>query len=183
MDFTTRFAKHHLIGLGFWQAWQMVVLCTNAVVTPQADQQGLTLAIILTTTLGYLAFMVACRFTKLILEGKGAVVVAAASMSVGTFMLMLAPAVSTQSLSFASLAMALTAVSYGNAALLFMWGELWSTLATGRVGRHLYLSYAFAFVLFFIAYLLPLPRRRDILLPVSDSFLPDSRLLQKRTAT
>lgn len=157
MDFITRFAKHHLIGLGFWQAWQMVVLCTNAVVTPQADQQGLTLAIILTTTLGYLAFMVACRFTKLILEGKGAVVVAAASMSVGTFMLMLAPAVSTQSLSFASLAMALTAVSYGNAALLFMWGELWSTLATGRVGRHLYLSYAFAFVLFFIAYLLPYP--------------------------
>lgn len=157
MNFTARFATHHLIGLGFWQAWQMVVLCTDAVVTSQASQQGLTLAIILATTLGYLAFMIACQFTKAILEGKGAMVGAAASMSTGTFLLMLAPAISTPLLSYLTLAMALIAVSYGNAALLFMWGELWSTLATGRVGRHLYLSYAFAFVLFFISYFLPYP--------------------------
>ena len=38
-----------------------------------------------------------------------------------------------------------------------MWGELWEALATGRVGQHLYLSYAFAFVLFFVAIALPHP--------------------------
>ena len=36
-----------------------------------------------------------------------------------------------------------------------MWGELWSTLATGRVGRYLYASYAFAFVLYFAVIALP----------------------------
>ena len=46
-------------------------------------------------------------------------------------------------------------LSLGNALLLIMWGELWSALATGRVGRHLYVSYTFAFVLFFVAYALP----------------------------
>jgi DNA-binding CsgD family transcriptional regulator len=45
--------------------------------------------------------------------------------------------------------------SFGNALLLIMWGELWSTLATGRVGRYLYVSYAFAFALFFILRTLP----------------------------
>lgn len=34
-------------------------------------------------------------------------------------------------------------------------GELWSALSTGRVGRHLYVPYTFAFVLFFIAYAPP----------------------------
>jgi DNA-binding CsgD family transcriptional regulator len=37
-----------------------------------------------------------------------------------------------------------------------MWGELWSTLATGRVGRYLYASYAFAFILFFLIRELPI---------------------------
>lgn len=45
--------------------------------------------------------------------------------------------------------------SAGNALLLIMWGELWSTLATGRVGRYLYASYAFAFVLYFAVIALP----------------------------
>ena len=43
----------------------------------------------------------------------------------------------------------------GNALLLIMWGELWSTLATGRVGRSLYASYAFAFVVYFVVVALP----------------------------
>jgi DNA-binding CsgD family transcriptional regulator len=47
--------------------------------------------------------------------------------------------------------------SFGNALLLIMWGELWSTLATGRVGRYLYVSYAFAFALFFALRGLPVP--------------------------
>lgn len=47
--------------------------------------------------------------------------------------------------------------SLGNALLLIMWGELWSKLATGRAGRHLYISYLFAFVLFFLINSLPLP--------------------------
>lgn len=155
--FETRFARHHLIGLGFWQAWQMVVLCTDAVVTSQANQAGLTLAIVLATTLGYIVIMALSQRTPVALKSRAAIPAAAASMSVGTFILMMAPSLIDPSLSFAALAVALAAVSYGNAALLFMWGELWSTLATGRVGRHLYLSYAFAFIPFFIAYFLPYP--------------------------
>ena len=46
-------------------------------------------------------------------------------------------------------------VACGATPLIIMWGELWSALATGRVGRHLYVSYTFAFVLFFVAYALP----------------------------
>lgn len=153
----TRIARHHLIGLGFWQAWQMVVLCTEVIVTPEADQQGLTLAIILATTVGYLVIMAASHFTDLVLKSRAAIPMAAASMSGGTFILMLASAIPDPSLSIVALVVALIAVSYGNAALLFMWGELWSTLATGRVGRHLYLSYAFAFIPFFLCYFLPYP--------------------------
>ena len=64
--------------------------------------------------------------------------------------------ISDAGLKFVALAFALALMSWGNAALLIMWGELWETLATGRVGQHLYLSYAFAFVLFFIANALPI---------------------------
>jgi DNA-binding CsgD family transcriptional regulator len=52
--------------------------------------------------------------------------------------------------------LSLLVFSFGNALLLIMWGELWSTLATGRVGRFLTVSYAFAFVLFFVIDALPL---------------------------
>ena len=78
-------------------------------------------------------------------------------MAAGTFLMLFVAFVSDAGLKFVALASALALMSWGNAALLIMWGELWETLATGRVGQHLYLSYAFAFVLFFIAIALPHP--------------------------
>lgn len=154
---TQRFAKHHLIGFGFWQAWQMVVMCTNAVTPADAAHSVPTLTVILATTVGYIVIMGLCRPFPTILEGKAAIPVAATTMAAGTFVLMLTSSISDEPLRLAALAAGLTATSYGNAALLFMWGNLWSTLATGRAGRHLYFSYAFAFVPFFIAYALPHP--------------------------
>lgn len=78
-------------------------------------------------------------------------------MAAGTFLMLFVAFISDAGLKFVALAFALALMSWGNAALLIMWGELWETLATGRVGQHLYLSYAFAFVLFFIAIALPHP--------------------------
>lgn len=52
---------------------------------------------------------------------------------------------------------AAAAFSLGNALLLVTWGSLWSTLATGYVGRLLCVSYTAAFVLFFAVRAVPLP--------------------------
>ncbi len=153
----TRFAKHHLIGLAFWQAWQMVVLCTNAVIDTSTRTGNETLLLILMTTLGYLAVMVAHRFVPKIFAGRFANPIAAAFMSTGTFVLLLSSSIGDSTLYAIAFGAGLISVSYGNAVLLFMWGDLWSTLATGRVGRHLYLSYAFAFIPFFLSYALPRP--------------------------
>jgi DNA-binding CsgD family transcriptional regulator len=45
--------------------------------------------------------------------------------------------------------------SAGNAMLLIMWGEFWSTLATQHAARYLFAAYAFAFVLYFAVGVLP----------------------------
>lgn len=153
-----RLARHHLIGLAFWQAWQMVAFCSDAVIA-DAHLAGFSLktVVIACTTLGYLVVMAASGLSRARLKTPADLAGAAFSMAGGSFVMMLAPFISDPGLEAAALAFSLAALSIGNAALLIMWGELWGTLATGRVGRHLYLSYACAFVLFFGAIALPRP--------------------------
>ena len=48
---TSSLARHHLIGLGFWQAWQMAAFCSDAIIadTPYSSIPLKTLAIACTT--------------------------------------------------------------------------------------------------------------------------------------
>ena len=158
---TAFFRPFKLIGLGFWQAWWMCAMCSPAVLPLDAAIVGLDarFAIQIATDVGYLAIIVASLSGKIsnLRAMHGALPFAAGSFSLGTFMLMLAPYLTDASLSIVANVSACVCILFGNALLLLLWGELWSTLATGRVGRHLYLSYLFAFVLFFLAHLLPHP--------------------------
>lgn len=153
-----RRSKHYLIGLGFWQAWQMLVLCTDAV-APSSDVAGFSLKtiVLVTTTLGYIVVMAACAARPHLLESRRSLIATGSTMAAGTFLMMLVPYISDPALEGIVLTIAACGMAWGNAALLLMWGELWKTLATGRVGQHLYLSYAFAFVLFFVGIALPHP--------------------------
>ncbi len=150
--------RHHLFGLGFWQAWQIAIFCSNAVI-PDMEQNGFSLKMLIVacSTLGYLVVMAASRWHALREHREFALAMAAFAMAAGTLMLMLAPSVGDAALQNVALSIGLVGISLGNALLLISWGELWGTLATGRVGQHLYLSYAFAFVLFFVAIALPRP--------------------------
>lgn len=155
---TGKLTRHHLIGLGFWQAWQMAAFCSNSVIA-DASSAGLSLKtlVIACTTLGYLVVMAASEMRRARPERPADLIGAAAAMAVGSLVMMFVPALSDAGLETIALVFSLATISFGNAALLIMWGELWGTLATGRVGRHLYLSYAFAFVLFFCVFALPRP--------------------------
>lgn len=155
---TSSLARHHLIGLGFWQAWQMAAFCSSAIIddTPHSGISLKTLAIAC-TTLGYLVVMAASEKSALRPKRPFDLMGSSFSMAFGTLVLMFAPYLSDPSLEVVALVFSLTSISFGNASLLMMWGELWGTLATGRVGRHLYLSYAFAFLLFFGVFALPHP--------------------------
>jgi DNA-binding CsgD family transcriptional regulator len=111
--------------------------------------------VLLVTALGYLAVMGLSRRFSPFLKKTLFFWVAGVCSSVGTlFMAFLAQGLFGTAIAL-PYTLATLVFSLGNALLLIMWGELWSTLATGRVGRFLYVSYAFAFVLFFIIQALP----------------------------
>lgn len=150
-------SMHHFIGLGFWQAWQMVMLCTSAIIPDGGEGARLKSIALFATTVGYLVVIAAYKTKPGLSSSPKALLGAGATMAAGTFLMLFVAFVSDAGLKFVALASALALMSWGNAALLIMWGELWETLATGRVGQHLYLSYAFAFVLFFVAIALPHP--------------------------
>ena len=150
-------STHHFIGLGFWQAWQMVMLCTSAIIPDGGEGARLKSIALFATTAGDLVVIAAYNIRPRLSSSPRALLGAGAAMAAGTFLMLFVAFISDAGLKFVALAFALALMSWGNAALLIMWGELWETLATGRVGQHLYLSYAFAFVLFFIAIALPHP--------------------------
>lgn len=147
-----------LVGFGFWQAWWMLAMCTDLLL-PQRSESGTLFnsffCITVLTTLGYLAAVGAGRRFGSFGAYRGSCAVAgglAAAGSLGLFGFKtffyagaVAPGFFVGAVPFA----------VGNALLLIMWGELWSTLATGRVGRSLYASYAFAFVVYFVVVALP----------------------------
>lgn len=155
---TARFSGWRLLGLGFWQAWQMISMCTNTLVpdTERFPFAGNALLWVLTlTAVGYVAVMFTARRHTPFLSQRVFFLLAGGLTAMGTTLIPLTLTFGEGMSGFALFLAGAVAVSFGNALLLIMWGELWSALATGRVGRHLYVSYTFAFVLFFAAYALP----------------------------
>lgn len=153
-------ADWRLLGLGFWQVWQMVAMCTTfivpsvEVVVPFGNPLLLLLVFI---TVSYAAVVLLSRRWAPFLGRRSAFVAAAATTAVGTVVMPIALGSAGGWLGLGLFVGGALLASFGNALLLIMWGELWSALATGRVGRHLYASYTFAFVLFFLIYWMPAP--------------------------
>lgn len=154
------FAGYRLLGLGFWQAWWMISMVTGALL-PTKDHYpfagSTTLWILVLTTLGYLVIVLLSRRLSPFSSRRISFFLAGGCTTVGSLILPFSLTVINGAFGFGVFFIASVLVSVGNALLLIMWGELWSTLATGRVGRHLYFSYSFAFVLFFIGYFLSSP--------------------------
>ena len=176
-------STHHFIGLGFWQAWQMVMLCTSAIIPDGGEGTRLKSIVLFATTAGYLVVIAAYKIRPSLSSSPRALLGAGAAMAAGTFLMLFVAFISDAGLKFVALAFALALMSWGNAALLIMWGELWETLATGRVGQHLYLSYAFAFVLFFIAIALPPSNWRALRMSVPARLMPHLEIMCKRATT
>ncbi len=159
-------------GLGFWQAWWTLAFCTdtlvgaNSAASFMSDAHLLMFAI---TTLGYVVMLALGRRGALISGRKGRATAAffcctgSLGMAAATYL----PASATLATSTLFL-LATVLFSLGNALLLCLWGELWSALASGKVGRCLYTSYIIAFVLFFAVSPLPVVVRALVLavLPV-----------------
>lgn len=152
--------SYHLLGLAFWQAWWMCAMCTE-VVLPRtgvyASVGDAALWVLMLTTLGYLMVVAISKRFTVLSSRRLSFWLAGGLAAAGSALLPISLSSMQGGFGFAVFLFAATAVSAGNALLLMMWGELWSSLATSRVGRHLYVSYAFAFVLFVIVWFLPQP--------------------------
>ena len=159
-------------GLGFWQAWWTLAFCTDTLVGTNSAASLMPdahLFMFAITTFGYVATLALGRRGILIAGRKGRTIAAllccagSLGMAAATYL----PASATLATSILFL-LATVLFSLGNALLLCLWGELWSALASGKVGRCLYTSYIIAFVLFFIVSPLPVAARALILavLPV-----------------
>ena len=148
------FSGWRLLGLGFWQAWWMIRTCTD-VLLPTTDRYpfagNTTLWVLVLTTVGYLVVVALARRLSPFLTHRASFLAAGGLTAAGTVTLPIALTLGSGAAGFAWFLAGTVSLSLGNALLLIMWGELWSALATGRVGRHLYVSYTFAFVLFFVA--------------------------------
>lgn len=149
------------IGLGFWQAWWMVAMCTDALLPDPSESpfpMSLTVLLLLLSCLGYLAVVIAREWGLKRLLGVRGVGIATAVLAVsGSLGMGIVAHGDLLGVAGGSLFIcAAAAFSVGNALLLMTWGSLWSTLATGYVGRLLCASYTAAFALFFIVRELPL---------------------------
>lgn len=155
-----RFSGWRLLGLGGWQAWWMISMCTDTLLPKTGNYAfagNTTLWVLVLTTLGYAAVVGLSRRFSPFSSQRISYMLAGGLTALGTILVPCALLYGEGGAGFALFFVGAVAISGGNALLLIMWGELWSALATGRVGRHLYVSYTFAFVLFFIAYALPHP--------------------------
>lgn len=129
-----------LVGFGFWQAWWMLAMCTDLLL-PQRSESGTLFnsffCITVLTTLGYfVAVLIGRRFGSFSTH-RYSYNIAGGLATLGSLGL-----VAFKTFFYAGTVTPLFFVgaipfAMGNAMLLIMWGELWSTLATGRVGRSL----------------------------------------------
>lgn len=180
-------SKWRLLGLGFWQAWQMVTLCTTIVLSNTTSNDVIlsnrSFILLLCMTFSYAFVIFASKWKAPFTARFSSYIWTSCFMSLGTILIpigiMLESSIGAGIFIFGA-----CIASLGNAFLLIMWGELWSNLANGRVGQHLYASYTFAFVLYFIIIFTPTPISLllTILLPlVSVAILYACRTEPKRT--
>ncbi|WP_417142437.1 response regulator transcription factor [Raoultibacter massiliensis] len=146
-----------LLGIGFWQAWWMLVLCTTIVVPPDLSFLGVRPSVwtLLFTSVGFALAAAAAPRVGSFIERASMFKLAALLCTVGTGACVAMRGFSGHDALAVLLLVFLMVAAFGNALLLVMWGELWATLATDRVSQYLFSSYAFAFVLFFGVQLLP----------------------------
>ena len=156
-------------GLGFWQAWWTLALCSTTIID---DRVGRVLGIapstvvLALTTLGYLAVtLVGAKRPLRLSENPLFFVLSPSACGLGSLGMALATAgVAGNGVGYSVLFLtSVAAFSLGNALLLTIWGELWSTLATGKVGRCLCTSYLLAIALYLVAAHLPLVARVTLL--------------------
>lgn len=156
-------------GLGFWQAWWTLALCSTTIIDDAAGRvAGVapSVAVLALTTLGYLVVALAgARSPRRLSERPHLLAACAGACGLGSLGMALATAgVAGHGTGFSALFLAsVAAFSLGNGLLLTMWGELWSTLATGKVGRCLCTSYLLAIALYLAVAHLPLVVRVGLL--------------------
>ena len=177
-----------LLGIGFWQAWWMLVLCTSLVLPSGSSLMGVRASAwtLLFTSAGFVVAALLSFRRGPFIDRASMFPVAGALCAGGTALCLLLRAVAPGDALSALFLAALLIAAFGNAFLLVMWGELWATLATDRVSQYLLSSYAFAFVLFFGVQALPSVAAAAIvcLLPVAScAILHSSRSETRRGPT
>lgn len=173
-----------LVGLSFWQAWWMLLSTTGLMCGPIQRGMGTINVILLVTLLGYVVLTVcARRFAPY--SRPSAFAIAGAGCFAGSLLVSLSTHIPLPPVPGAALEIGGAAImAFCNALLLIMWGERWSTLAGGDVGRQLCASFAFAFVLYFAALFLPTGigiAFNALLAPLSAWALSVSQALPART--
>lgn len=173
-----------LVGLGFWQAWWMVSSTTAVVGGPHQHGMGTMRLILFVTLAGYL--ILTAVSPRLAPYSKKATFFASGLCCfAGTLLTSIATHwIASPILGSALEPIGIVLFSAGNALLLLMWGERWSTLSAGDVGRQLCMSFAFAFVLYFVIGAIPLWAAavcNALLGPLSVCALATSQALPSRT--
>lgn len=139
----------------------MIAMCTDALLPDPFETPfpvSLTVLLLVLSCLGYLAVVLAREAGLDRLLGKRGILALTAALAVGGSLGMGIVAHSELLGALGGLPFVVTAAAFslGNALLLITWGSLWSTLATGYVGRLLCASYTAAFAIFFVVRALPL---------------------------
>lgn len=145
-----------LVGLGFWQAWWMSLTSTSAIAGPIQRTPATTTVVMITTLVGYA--VAAALAPRLAPYGtrRGLPLAAGVCGALGSVVLSLSTHFTAAEVValFLEWSGGLLTAAF-SALVLLMWGERWSTLAAGNVGRQLVCSFALAFGLYFAVAALP----------------------------
>ena len=167
-------------GLGFWQAWWVYALCSHDLLPQTAPHESLmqpTTAFLCLTTLGYLAMVILGRHpdaaTRLLPSAARRTGEFLPTITIPCSLGSIGLALCTQTLLpwaaeggttacaawWTFFIMSCTTFSAGNALLIERWGQRWSTMASGHVGRYVYMSYLVGITAFLIVSLFPMTLR------------------------
>lgn len=148
-----------LAGIGFWQAWWMCASSTDAVMGPGGLGSVAMRVLLVTTLVAYLLVALLARRLAPYGSHRAALPATAASGVLGTALLSVAtgegPLAPQGAAGVAAVVVGLALASVSGALLLAMWGERWSTLSAGSVGRQLVCSFAAAFPIYLLVDALP----------------------------